>query len=169
MIFLVIIIIVILLAIYMFISIKVDKLKYRAEQHILKETPFNRANIDATMDGAIGGELIKKFLADFPHYTQESLFQLFQKCAENIRSKNRIEIMSEKVTQKMGNDKKIEILAQKQYKRMSMTAYGRGRLNVSIIYADARDEYNLSLFFKIQEKTLLLDEYVIQKGNMLGF
>lgn len=169
MLFVIIIIVVILLAIGFFINLKIDNLKYRAEQHILKDTPFNRANIDETTDKAIGGELVKKVLADYPNYTQETLGDLFSQCAESIRNRNVIEIMSEKVTQKMENDKKIEILAQKQYKRMSITAYGRGRLNVSIIYADTRDEYNLSLFFKIQENTLLLDEYVIQKGNMLGF
>ncbi len=169
MLFVIIIIAIILFAIYMFIGVKVDRLKYRATQHVLKDTPFNSANIDATMEGAIGGEIVKKFLTDFPNYTEEILFQLVRQCAESIRNKTVMEIMSEKVRQKMETDKKIEILIQKQYKRMSVSAYGRGRLNVLVTYADTRDEYDLSLFFKTQENTLWLDEYVIQKGNMLGF
>ena len=109
MLFVIIIIAIILFAIYMFIGVKVDRLKYRATQHVLKDTPFNSANIDATMEGAIGGEIVKKFLTDFPNYTEESLFQLARQCAESIRNKTVMEIMSEKVRQKMETDKKIEI------------------------------------------------------------
>lgn len=163
------IILIAILGIYIFVSIKISNLKYRAKQHILKDTIVSSANINAEVQNAIGGKVEKKFLADFPNYTQESLYQLVQECAENIKKKNMTRIMSDKVKEKIEKDKKIDLINEKTYKRMIINGYGGQRLNATVIYEDNRDEYEIQLYYIIQENNLMLDEYTIVKGAVLGF
>lgn len=165
----VIIVIVIVLAIIFWIGIKVDKLKERTMQHILKDTPLSESNMRANWNNAIGGRVEERFLKDFPNYTKESLDEFIQQTVSDLREKRATDILSEKVKQKMVADEKLVEFLEKTYKRTAIEAYGNGRFNVTVIYADEKDEYGLALFYKIQNNQLILDEYSIKKGAMLGF
>lgn len=165
----VIIVIVLVLVLLFWIGIKVNGLKDRATQHILRDTPLSAANIYGRLNHAVGGRVEEKFLKDFPDYTKESLQQFIQETAMDIKEKRQKDNMSDKVKQKMMVDDKISMFFEKAHKRDVIEAYGNGRLNVTVIYADQRDEYGLALFYKILDNKLILDDYTIKKGVTLGF
>ena len=71
-------IIVAVIALFIFINVKIGDLKYRAKQHILKNSGISSSDISAGITGSFEQKYIQRFLIDYPNFTEKSLKELLK-------------------------------------------------------------------------------------------
>ncbi len=158
-----------LFVVFLVIVIAISNLKYRATQHILKDTGLSSSDINANVIGSFEKKHLQKFLEENPSYTEESIKELLKQYVVQMISKNPIEGFSQQVSEKIQNDSKLEKLQNMQFRRVNVSRYTAPRLGALVVYADNRNEYNIYLNCSLVNGKVQLDQYTISKGAVVGF
>lgn len=166
--FLVFLIIVLLFVGFIFVNIKINNLKYRAKQHILKDTGISSADINATINSGVEKKQLQKFLEDNTDFTEESIKDLLKEYTVQLINRNSIDEFSETTNEKMQKDSKLEKIKNMQFRRVNIMNYGNSKLNAVVVYTDNRDEYNIYLICDVIDNKIKLDKYRISKGAVVG-
>lgn len=162
-------IIVAVIALFIFINVKIGDLKYRAKQHILKNSGISSSDISAGITGSFEQKYIQRFLIDYPNFTEKSLKELLKQYIIQIFSRTSVEQFSQNVCEKMQTDAKLDKMKMMDFRRINITSYSNSKLNVVAVYTDGKDEYNVYLICSVLENKIYLDKYRIAKGNVVGF
>lgn len=162
-------IIVAVIALFIFINVKIGDLKYRAKQHILKNSGISSSDISAGITGSFEQKYIQRFLIDYPNFTEKSLKELLKQYTIQIFSRTSVEQFSQNVCEKMQTDAKLDKMKMMDFRRINITSYSNSKLNVVAVYTDGKDEYNVYLICSVLENKIYLDKYRIAKGNVVGF
>lgn len=156
-------------AVIIFIAVKVDNIKRRAVETMLKDTPLSASNRSNFRSSAQESMFMKNFLDKHPEYTEESLKELIKNYADQIINKNVIPEMEEKVTTKMQNDNKLDKLLNMEFVRTNLVAYINDCFTGTATFSDGKDEYELNICIQEKEKQFKIVSYRIGKGIELGF
>lgn len=163
--------IVLIFVIYFIIDTKIGNLEYRAEQHLLKNTGFSSSDIDSKIDNTFEKMHLKKLLAKYPNYTEQSIKELLRQYTINLFNRNNTRVFSEKVCEKMQKDSKLDKMLNMQYRRTNINFFGDDAIRAQVVYTDGRDEYEVYLCCTIIENgnVIRVDKYSISKGAVVGF
>lgn len=153
----------------LFISTKVGNLKHRATQHVLRNSGISSSEISAGFSSNIEKMHLEKFLRDFPNFTEDSLKNSFKQYSIHLFNKNPINEFSQNVNEKMQKDSKLDKMQNMEFKRTTVDYYSSSRLNITVVYSDNRDEYELFFDCTIVENQFKITNYKISKGAVLGF
>lgn len=164
-----IILIIVIFAVVMFITIKVENIKKRAVETMLKDTPLSASNRSNFRSSAQESMFMKNFLDKHPEYTEESFKELIKNYVYQIINKNVIPEMEEKVITKMQNDNKLDKLLNMEFVRANLVAYVNNSLTGAVTFSDGKDEYELDICIKEEENQFKIINYGIEKGIELGF
>lgn len=167
--FLFLLVIVLVIVGFIFINIKINNLKYRAGQQMLKNTGISSSEISAGITGSFEKKYLQSFLQDHPNYTEESIKALLKQYTVQIINRNSINEFSQAVYEKIQNDSKIDKIQMMEFKRANINYYGESKLKAVVVYTDNRDEYDIFLTCSILGDRIQLDEYRIGKGAVVGF
>lgn len=167
-IFIVLIIIVFVIG-FIVINIKIGDLKYRAQQHILKDTGLSSSEINAGITNTFEHKYLEKFLLEHPSFTEESIKNLLNQYVTRIFNKDSMNEFSQTVYEKMQKDTKLEQFKNMEFKRVNLNYYGNQRLQATVVYTDNKDEYNIFLVCRILGDKIQVDKYRIDKGSVVGF
>ncbi len=167
----IIILIIIVLGIvgFIFVSIKINNLKYRAKQHILKNSGLSSSDISSEITSSFEKKHMQNFLAEHPNFTEESIKDLLKQYTVQIFNRNSINEFSETVSEKIQKDSKLDKMQTMEYRRTNITAYGNSKMNAVVVYTDNKDEYNIYLRCSILGDSIKLESYQISKGAVVGF
>lgn len=154
---------------FIFISIKIDNLKYRAKQQVLKNTGISSSDINAGITGSFEKKHLKNFLEEHPSFTEESIKELLRNYTVQIFNRNSINEFSQTVCEKMQKDSKLEKMQDMEFRRTNIHYYGNSKLGAIVVYTDNKDEYNVFLTCSILGEKIKLDKYQISKGAVVGF
>ena len=154
---------------FIFISIKISNLKYRARQHILKDSGISSSDITAGITGSFEKKHLQNFLQEHSNFTEESIKDLLKQYSIQIFNRNSINEFSQTVYEKMQKDSKLEKMQNMQFRRANITYYGNSKLNATVVFTDNKDEYNVYLICSILGDRIQLDKYQIAKGAVVGF
>ena len=166
---LILIIIVLAFVGFIFINVKINNLKYRARQQVLKNTGMSSSDINAGITASFEKKYLQKFLEDYPNYTEETIKNLLKEYAIKILNRNNTNEFSNKVCEKMQKDSKLEKMQSMEFRRVNINSYNKGTLNAIVVFTDNRDEYNMWLTCSVVEKNIRLETYNILKGAVIGF
>lgn len=169
MIFVIIAIIILLIVGYCIISTKISNMAYRAEQTVLKDTPFSMSNINAAIAGSRDKKIVDKFLAENSMYTEQSIKERMNGIAMQIMQRTPSQEMSDKVQSKMQKDSKIDRIQRMQLKRIDLAYYKEGHLGTYFTYTDNRDDYLFTIDCNLQGQAITVNKYSIMKGAAVGF
>lgn len=153
----------------MFISVKINNLKYRAGQQLLKNTGISSSDIHAGITEGLEKGYLEKFLREYPNFTETTIKDLLKQYASQILNKNSIHEFSQAVYEKMQKDSKLDKMQNMEFKRTNISYYGNSKLNAIVVFSDNRDEYELNLYCSILGDRIQLDGYRILKGAVIGF
>ena len=167
--FIVFIVIALIFAGLIFICIKIENLKYRAKQQVLKNTGISSSDINAGITGSFEKKHLQKFLEDHPSFTEESIKDLLKQYTIQIFNRNSINEFSQVVYEKMQKDSKLDKMQTMEFRRTNINYYGNSKLKAIVVYTDNRDEYNVYLNCSILGNRIQLDRYQISKGEIVGF
>ena len=154
---------------FIFITIKISNLKYRASQHILKGSGISSSDMSAGITDSFEKKHLQSFLTEHPNFTEETIKDLLKQYTVQLISRNSINEFSQMVYEKMQNDSKLNKMQSMEYRRTNITYYGNSKLNATVVYTDNKDEYNVYLACSILEDKIQLDKYQIAKGAVVGF
>lgn len=167
--FLVILIVILLFAGFIFINIKINNLKYRAKQQVLKNTGLSSSDINAGITGAFEKKHLERFLVDYPNFSEETIKNLLKEYTIKIFNRNSIDEFSQDVNNKMEKDSKLEKMQTMEFRRININYYSNSKLSAVAVYTDNKDEYNVYLNCSIVAEKIQLDKYQISKGAVVGF
>ena len=167
--FIVLLIIGLIFAGFIFISIKINNLKYRVKQQILRNTGISSSDINASITESLEKKHLQNFLSEHPNYTEESIKELLKNYTTQIFNRNSINEFSQTVYEKMQKDSKLEKMKLMEFRRTNINYYSNSKLGASVVYTDNRDEYNVYLTCSILGERIHLDKYQISKGVVVGF
>lgn len=167
--FIIFIVIALIFAGFIFINIKMENLKYRAKQQILKNTGISSSDINAEITGNFEKKYLQKFLEEHPRFTEESIKDLLRQYTIDIFDKNSINEFSQTVYEKIQKDSKLAKMKTMEFRRTNINYYGNSKLNAIVVYTDNKDEYNVYLNCSILADKIQLDKYQISKGAVIGF
>lgn len=167
--FLILLVIILFFVGFVFITVKINDLKYRAKQQVLRNTGISSSDISAGIDSTFEKGYLEKFLTENPTYTEESIRELLKKYTVQIFNRESVNEFSQKVCEKMQKDSKIDKMKDKQFKRTNINYYGNSKLRAMVIYADNKDEYNVYVDCSILGEKIQVEKYQIIKGTPLGF
>lgn len=162
-------IIALVLAGFIFINIKIGNLKYRAKQHVLKNTGASSADISAGITEGFEKKRLQKFLEENPSFTEESIKNLLKQYTIQIFNRNSVTEFSQTVCEKMEKDSKLGKMQTMEFRRTNITYYANSKLNAVVVYTDNKDEYEVYLNCTILGGKIQLDRYQISKGAVVGF
>lgn len=166
--FVIFIVIALILAGFIFIRIKMNNLKYRAKQQMLKNTGISSSDINAGITGKFEKKHLQKFLEEHPSFTEESIKDLLKQYTIQMFNRNLINEFSQVVCEKIQKDSKLDKMQAMEFRRTNINYYGNSRLNAIVVYTDNRDEYNVYLNCSISGDKIQLDKYQISKGVAVG-
>lgn len=167
--FLFILVIIVVIGIFIFINMKINNLKYRAKQHVLKDTGISSSDINAGITGSFEKKHLQNFLAEHTNYTETSIKELLHQYTTEIFNRNSISDFSQEVIEKMQKDSKLDKMKEMSFVRTNISYYGKSKLNAIVVYTDNKDEYNVYLVCSILGDKIQLDTYRISKGAVVGF
>lgn len=154
---------------FIFINIKINNLKYRAKQQVLKNTGISSSDINAGITGSLEKRHLQKFLEEHPSFTEESVKDLLKQYTIQIFNKNSINEFSQAVYEKMQKDSKLDKMQSMKFSRTNINYYENSKLNAIVVFTNNRDEYNVYLTCSILGDRIQLDKYQISKGAVVGF
>lgn len=153
----------------MFISAKINDLKHRAGQQLLKNTGISSSDINAGIRGGLEKQHLQKFLEEHADFTETSIKDLLKQYAIQIINRKLINEFSQAVYEKMQKDSKLDKMQNMEFKRTNINYYGNAKLNATVVFSDNKDEYNVNLYCSTLEDKIQLDSYQISKGSVIGF
>ncbi len=162
-------IIALIFGVFIFISIKINRLKYRAKQQILRGSGISSSDISSGITSSFEKKHLNNFLAEHQNFTEESLKDLLKQYTIQIFNRNSINEFSQEVYEKMQKDSNLDKMQAMEYRRTNITYYGNSKMNAIVVYTDNRDEYNIHLNCSILGDRIQLDRYQISKGAVVGF
>ena len=163
------IIVLLILGVFIFVSIKINNLKYRAKQQILKNTGISSSDINRGMSSAFEKKHLERFINEHSNYTEESLKEELKQYTNQLINKNLVNEFSDKIHEKIQKDAKLEKLQKMEFKRINISYYNDSKLCATAIYTDNRDEYEINITCNILEDKIQVDDYRISKGAVVGF
>lgn len=154
-----------------FLRIKINKAKYRAQQTILNKAGLGHSNMISVTDDVMEKGKLKKFLENHPTYTEESIKQLIKDFAMEIVNQNLIHSAEQKVRDELINDTKITRYSNMQIVGCSINGYNEnaGLFMAKVTFSNNKDEYMMFLRFKLSGDKIILTKYQMQKGAVVGF
>ena len=164
-----IVLIIIALRIWVFINIKINNFKDRAQQEILKNTGISSSNINEKLTNNLEKKYLEKFLEEHSEYTEESIKELLKQYSIQLFNKSLTNEFSQDVQEKIKNDSKLDKMQNMEFKRANINYYGNPRLNAIVVFTDNRDEYNVFLNCNIVDNKIQVSKYQITKGAVVGF
>lgn len=167
--FIVLLVIIVFFAGFVFVNMKINNLKYRTKQQLLKNTGVSSSEVDSGIRDAFEKKYLEKFLAEYTNFTEESIKDLLKQYTINLINKEPRNEFSQTVYEKMQKDAKLEKLKSMEFKKLNISSYGNSRLSCVSVYTDNRDEYKIYLYCSIQGDRIQLDRYQIEKGAIVGF
>lgn len=167
--FLVLLIIIVFFIAVIFINIKISNLKYRAKQHILKDTEFSSSSINANIQDSFEKKYLQKLLIEHQNFTEESIKEILKGYTNQIFNRNPINEFTQEVCEKIQKDSKLEKMQNMEFRRVSINSYYNSTLIASVVYTDNKDEYNVYLTCNILGDKIQLEKYKISKGTVIGF
>ena len=167
--FIVFLVVVLIVVGYIFIQVKISNLKYRAKQHVLKDTGLSASSLNKKFNSSLEKKKLEKFLSEHPNYTEEILKNKLQQYASELFNKNLISEFNENLYSKIQKDNKLEKFKTTTYQYASILRYDGEKLNAIMVYSDGRDEHNTTLYCILNGDEIQLDNYMISKGNEIGF
>lgn len=152
-------------------SIALGKVKNRAMQTVLKDTPFSDSAIHKTTQNVLGKKATKKFLEEHGNkYTEESIKSYLMEIGQHLINKDSMSIFSQKVEEKMISDAKLSKLQQTQIVRASIMSYARNVLTSFVVVSNGRDEYQITIWADVDGSGISsIKDYRLQKGVAVGF
>ena len=165
----VIIILVAIFAGFIFLSTKINNLKYRAKQQVLKNTGISSSNINSSVTDMVEKRHMESFLKEHSDYTEDSIRAVLRQYSDNLISKSLMDSFGEKVKEKKPNGSKLDKLSSMNFVKASINFYKADKLNAINVYSDGRDEYNIYLYFDIINNNFVLQKYQVAKGAVVGF
>lgn len=167
--FFVLLVIILIIVGFIFINAKINNLKYRAKQQVLKNTGISSSDINASITGSFEKKHLERFLADNPNFTEESIKDLLRQYTVQLFNRNLVSEFSETVCEKIQKDSKLEKMKTMEFKRANINYYSNSKLRAIVVYTDNKDEYNVGLACSILGEKIQLDRYQISKGEVVGF
>lgn len=161
-------IIVLLFVGLIFINTKINNLKYRAKQQVLKNTGISSSDINAGIAGGLEKKHLQKFLEENPNFTEESIKELLKQYAIQICNKNQINEFSQEVCEKIQKDSKLDKMQNMEFRRVNINSYGKSVLGGVVVFTDNRDEYDVYLTCDVLENEIKVNKYQILKGVAVG-
>lgn len=167
----IIIIMILIFVIVIAASIALGKLKNRAMQTVLKDTPLSDSAIHKTAQNVLGKKATKKFLEEYGNkYTEESIKSYLMEIGQHLINKDSMSTFSQKVIEKMMNDAKLSKLQQAQVVRASIMSYARNILTSFVVVSNGRDEYMITVYAEVDGSGISsIKDYRVQKGVAVGF
>lgn len=169
MVFIFFLVIILFIGIFIFANMKINGLKYRAKQHILKNTGISSSDINEKITGSFEKKYLQNFLAEHTNYTETSIKELLHQYTTQIFNRNTMSDFSQEVIEKMQKDSKLDKMKEMSFVRSNISYYGKSKLNAIVVYTDNKDEYNVYLVCSILGDKIQLDTYRISKGAVVGF
>lgn len=167
--FLVFLVVIAFVVVFIFINIKINGLKERAKQQILRNTGISSSDINASINSGFEKKQLENFLAEHINYTEDSIKEILRQYATQIFNRISINEFSQEVCEKMEKDSKLDKMQTMQYVRTNILKYGNSKLNTCVVFSDTKDEYIIYLFCNIIQEKIQVENYRISKGAMLGF
>lgn len=167
--FIVLLVIALIFAGIIFVCIKVNQLKYRASQQLLKNTGISASDFNAEITGGLEKKHLQKFLQENSEFSEESIKNLLKQYAIQIFNRNSINEFSQAVYEKMQQDTKLDKMKNMEFRRANISYYKNPKLNAVVVFTDNKDEYNIYLICSILGNKIQLDDYRISKGEVVGF
>lgn len=167
--FIILLVIILFFAGLIFINVKINNLKYRAKQHVLKNTGISSSDINATISSGFEKAKMDKFLKENPNFTEESVKELLKTYSTQLFARETREEFSQKVCEKMLKDSKLDKMQTMEFRRANINYYANSRMKSVVIYTDTKDEYNVYLECGMNDGKLYLNDYRILKGAVIGF
>lgn len=112
-----------------------------------------------------GKKPLQQFLSDYPSFTRQSLEAEMKSITESLVNLKEDERISSTILQLLQYDRKRERLSQMQLQRTNLINYKDQMVFAIAIYADKKEEYTLSMRYKIQENHLYLFACDITLGS----
>ena len=162
-------VIILLIVVFIFISIKINNLKYRVKQQVLRNTGISSSDINAGITSSFEKKHLQNFLAEHPCFTEESIKELLKNYTIQIFNRNSINEFSQTVCEKIQKDSKLEKMQTMEFRRTNINYYGNSKLGAIVVFTDNRDEYNAYLTCSILGERIQVDKYQISKGAVVGF
>ena len=150
------------------ISTFINNTKYRAKQQILGQVGLSSANINAGFNRMQEEGALNRFFNDYPNYNEKIVKDTFYSFALNIINLQNNGYMSEKVLNKMTNDKILEKFRNLSFVRINILGYNNNRLSVITVFQDNRDEYQLMMNISIVNNLFYIDSYDAMRGIAKG-
>lgn len=167
--FVIVLVVILLFAGFIFISIKLNNLRDRATQHILKNTGFSSSEMENKIVGGLGKKQLEKFIEEHPNFTEETLKDELKEYTEKLINKNSSDDFSQAVLEKMQKDSKLEKLQTMQFSRTNISYYNGTKLGAIVTYSDNKNEYNIDLTCSVLNEKIQVEKYQVSKGAVLGF
>lgn len=166
--FIILLVFVLIFIAYIFVQVKMNDIRHRAKQTILKDTAFSSSNINAEIQNNLEKKQLEKFLNEHPEYTEEKIKDLLLQYAEQLINQNDLKVFTDGVNTKMQKDPKLIKMQDMKFQRINISHYANQKLTALLIYTDNRDEYNLILNNIVREDDIILEQYQISKGVAVG-
>ena len=165
-----ILLLIIFVVVVAFVGVKVNNLKTRAKNHILKNTGLSDSEISATAYGALGKRYLGKIVADHPSFTEDSVKETAIGFAQDIMNKNSNPAFSDKVVEKMGRgNEKLEKMKSMEFSRVDVPMYMNNMFSALVIYNDKKDEYMINMQCKFNGEEIKVNSFDVSKGSSIGF
>lgn len=161
--------IIVVIVVMAIISIVTSNFKYRAKQHVLKNTGASSSDISAGINGAFEKKSLQKLLTDYPNFTEESIKELLKQYTEQIFNRNSMSEFSQTVCEKMQKDNKLDAMKNMEYRRTNINYYKDSIFSAIVVYTDGKDEYNVNLQCSISGDKIQINKYQIARGAVVGF
>lgn len=160
--------IILFFALFIFIRIKINNFTYRAKQQVLGKVGLGASNINAGINQSMENGALTKILNDYPNLTEKYIKDTIYSMVTSLVNKQNIGYFSEKVTSKMMNDNKLDLIKNMQFVRINILGYKDNLYSAVVVYTDGRDEYQITVMGKI-DGNLYIDTYDAMKGIAKGF
>ena len=154
---------------FIFINVKMNNLKYRAKQQILKDTGISSSNIDEGFMNSVEKKTLERFLGEHPEFTEESIKKLLEQIAMDLVNKNQRSEFCEKVCEKMQNDSKLEMMRNMEFKRININYYKNSIFTAIAVFTDNKDEQKININCSTTNNEIRVDSYQIVRGAVVGF
>lgn len=161
-------ILLVLIGVGVFIKIKINKAVYRGRQATLNKFGLGNANIGSAVNKMEEKVALNNLLADNPNLTEQIIKDTVFNYSQMILNRQNNGMFSEKVLNNVMNDKLIDTVRNMQFKRVNIIFYSNKMFEAMVVYTDQRDEYEMLVFANIRENGIVVDNYSLRKGDVVG-
>ena len=161
-------ILLVLIGVGVFIKIKINKAVYRGKQATLNKFGLGNANIGKSVNQMQEKAALNKLLADNPNLTEQFVKDTVFNYSQMILNRQNNGMFSEKVLNRVMSDKLVDTVRNMQFKRVNVIFYSGKMFESIVVYTDQRDEYEMLVFANITENGIVVSDYSLRKGDVVG-